>query len=419
MAKLNQKYRLYPYKEQEAELERHIDLCRQLYNHLLEQIKNNPFLTKTEQQNTLPDLKEEWQELSDVYSKTLQMVNHRLHSNISGLIKRKENGVNNRQQATNALRFKGKGWYSSFTYNQSGYKIKETSTRHDLLKLSKIGEIPIQLHRSIQGKIKQVTVKKYRSGKWYACIQIETEPRPEPSKDELRAVGIDLGLNSFTVDTEGRSIGHPENLRQAEKRLARAQRNLFRKEKGSENWKKQKTRVAKLHERVKNRRIDFLHKLSTAYVENYDVICVEDLSVSNMVRNRSLSKSISDSGWRTFIQMLSYKASKAGKTVEEVPPAGTTTNCSVCGEKVPKNLDEREHICPNCGAEMHRDYNSAWNVLYKGLEQLDIGKGQAEVTPTDMEPLQEPELRLVPASSVVELGSSVLTKVDRPEVRAG
>jgi len=399
MTTLTLKYRLYPSKNQEKELERHIDICRQLYNHLLEQVKNDPFLSKTEQQNTLPGLKKEWPELNDVYSKTLQMVNHRLHSNISRL----EEDRGNRPEAVDALRFKGKGWYSSLTYNQSGYKIKETGTRHDLLKLSKIGEIPIRLHRSIQGDIKQVTVKKYSSGKWFACIQVDTEPRPEPTKNELKAVGIDLGLNTFAVDTEGRSIGHPENLRQAEERLAKAQQNLSRKEKGSNNWKKAKTRVARLHEKVKNRRRDFLHKLSTAYVENYDVIAVEDLSVENMVQNRSLAKSISDSGWRTFIEMLSYKASKAGKTVVEVDPSGTTIDCSVCGETMEKELEDREHVCPDCGAEMHRDYNAAWNVLFKGIEKLeDVGKGQAEDTPVDTRPLQNEELCRISASRVVE-----------------
>jgi len=416
MTTLTLKYRLYPSKEQEEELERHIDICRQLYNHLLEQIKNDPFLSKTDQQNTLPGLKEEWTELNDVHSKTLQMVNHRLHSNISRL----EEDRDSRPGAIHALRFKGKGWYNSFTYNQSGYKIKETGNRHDQLHLSKIGDIPIQLHRPIQGDIKQITVKKYDSDKWFACIQVETEPRPKPTKDELKAVGIDLGLNTFAVDTEGKAIGHPKNLRRAEQRLAKDQQDLSRKEKGSENWKKQKTRVAKLHDRAKNQRRDFLHKLSTAYVQNHDIIAVEDLSVKNMVQNRSLSKSISDSGWRTFIEMLSYKASKAGKTVVKVNPSGTTTDCSVCGEPVEKELEEREHLCPECGTEMHRDYNAARNVLYRGIEKLeDLGKGQAEDTPVDTGPLQNEGLSRISASQVVEAGSSVLTETrQESKVRA-
>lgn len=360
-------------------------------------------------QKQLPELKKEWTELKQVYSKVLQIVLKQLYDNLKGLSAKKEKGYN-----VGKLRFKGKGWYKTFTYNQSGFQVEETDTRLDLLKLSKIGKIPIRLHREIEGKVKGVIIKKDNAGDWYAIFQTEQET-PESdvagSDEEKQVVGLDLGITHFAVDSDGNRIEHPKNVEKAEDRLKKERQKLHRKEKGSNNYEKQRKKLAKVHKRVKNRRTDFLHKLSTAYVDKYDVIAVEDLNISDMVQGQKNSKNTVDSAWRTFIQMLLYKAEKAGVEVVLVDPADTTKECSQCGVKSEKELWRREHSCPSCGFKTDRDYNASMNILKKGIQNLEnLGKGQAEVTPADTGTSadnkdQNEVFCDVSASTVVETGS--------------
>ncbi len=189
-----------------------------------------------------------------------------------------------------------------------------------------------------------------------------------------KAVGIDLGVKNLATTSEGEFIEHPKFLQRLEKRLKREQKKLSRKEEDSNNWERQRRRVAKIHERIRNARRDFLHKLSRHLVNNYDYISFEDLDIKGLVQNSDLAKLILDGGWGTLITFVTYKAVMAGARVVRVNPAYTTQDCSVCGFRIPKTLAQRLHRCPECGVELDRDYNASVNILKKGLTHLKGGR---------------------------------------------
>ncbi len=296
------------------------------------------------------------------------------------LSKLKQNG-----KKIGKLRFKGRGWFKTLNFNQSGFIVKGTR-----LILSKVGEIPIKIHRRIEGKIKGVIVKRMKSGKWFANLQVEDAPESLPFTG--RAVGIDMGVRHFLTDSEGRQVENPRFYERTLQRIRILQRKLSKKRKGSINREKARIRLAKTYEKLVNQRDDFLHKLSRFYANSYDVIFVEDLRIRNMVRSHSLAQKILDASWGRFFQLLSYKAERAGRVVVKVSPRGTTQECSNCGEEVPKTLNDRTHLCPYCGFEIDRDYNASLNILKSGL-------GRPE-EPAEIRPLQD-----IPASLIVEAGS--------------
>jgi putative transposase len=388
MVQLTYKFRLYPTKQQEEKLLWTLDKCRFIYNYLLDK-KQKEKLRRKELQALLPKLKEEFPELKEVHSKTLQYENYRLHSNILASHKLKNKG-----KKVGKLRFKGKDWFKTFVYNQSGFKIIKNSTRYDKLLLSKIGEISFVMHREIKGKIKQVTIKKYPSGKWFASIAAEINEEILETKN-TKKVGIDLGVTNYVYDTDGSHFDNPKTFDRSLKKLRKEQRRLSRKKKKSKNRMKQKIKIAMVHEKIVNQRDDFLHKLSGYYVNNYGFIAVEDLKILNMVKNRYISKSILDASWSRFIQMLQYKAERAGVEVVKVEPKGTTQMCSNCGKEIYKKLWNRKHIC-ECGLKIDRDHNSAINILKRAL-----GQELPEFTPVEIEPLP------ARASLVKEAGSSL------------
>ncbi len=184
------------------------------------------------------------------------------------------------------------------------------------------------------------------------------------------AIGIDVGLNEYAVLSNGTVFENPRFLLQKEKQLSKAQHNLSKKKKDSTNYKKQVERIRSLHEKVANQRKDFLHKLSYHLTQMYSVICIENLDIRKMVRNRKVSKSISDAGWGAFRKMLLYKCEKFGGLLVKVDPAYTSQDCSSYGNRVEKSLSIRTHICTKCGTVLDRDYNASLNILRKGLEQL-------------------------------------------------
>jgi putative transposase len=331
MQQLTYRYRLYPSKAQERKLLATLDQCRWLYNQFLERLnrkENGKTPRRYELQATLPRLKRECPELKQIHSKVLQMVLHQLYSNLRALAELKRNG-----RKVGKLRFKGWGWFKSFTYNQSGFKIVEGHGKRKELWLSKIGAIPIVLHRNVDGKIKQIHIKRERSGKWFACFSIEVEGAPKVGKIS-KPVGIDLGITHYTTDTSGNFVEHPHSITKSEWRLKREQRGLSRKQKGSKNRAKQRVRLARAHERVRNQRLDFLHKLSRRYVNIYDFIAVEDLGVKELIETAHNGKNRADAAWAAFLHMLTYKAERAGRWAVKVEPRGTTDRCSGCGELV-------------------------------------------------------------------------------------
>ncbi len=391
---LTYRFRLYPSRVQKQKLLTTLDQCRWLYNHFLERLnqkENGKIPRKYELQATLPKLKRERPELKQMHSKVLQMVLHQLYLNLRVLAKLKQNS-----RKVGRLRFKGKGWFKSFTYNQSGFKIVEGDGKRKELWLSKIGPVPILLHRDINGETKQVHIKRERSGKWFACFSIEVE-NASKVKRISKPVGIDLGIEHYIADTDGNFVNHPHNIVKSEWRLKREQRRLSRKAKKSKNRAKQRVRLARVHERVCNQRLDFLHKLSHDYVGRYDFIAVEDLKVKEMMESTQNGRNISDSAWSKFLFMLTYKAERAGRWIVKVDAMGTTQECARCGKVVKKELWNRKHVCPYCGFTANRDYNSSLVVLKRGLEK--VGWEPAESTPVEIGPLP------ARASSIIKAGN--------------
>jgi putative transposase len=384
------KFRLYPSKEVEVKMLQTLDLCRQGYNILLGELNEQKEIDKSQIQGVIPDVKICEPKFKKVYSKTLQYECYRLFSNLSGLAKTKS------KRKVGRLRFKSKNRFKTFTYNQSGFKLIMTGRRCQTLRLSKIGDIPIRCHRDIKGEIKQVTIKRCSSGKWYASIS--TELKISIPKCKIKnVVGIDLGLNDVVFDSDGNSVSNPKHLRKKSDKLTMLQRKLSNKKKGSSNRSKARTRLARQYEKLVNSRDDFLHKLSNRYVRGYDCIGFEDLEISNMVKNSRLSKSVLDSSWGRLRQFVAYKVERTGKHFMTVNSKGTTQRCSRCGRTVTKGLSERIHKCPFCKLEISRDYNSALEV--KNLMLLEVGQELSEYKPMEMGAI--PEM----ASSVGEVGS--------------
>lgn len=359
--RLTYKYRLYPNREQGQRLQSTLDTCRFLYNSALEERREayrlrGVSLNYNHQQNELPDCKFEIPELNDVHSQVLQDVLRRLDRAFANFFRRVKSG----NGKAGFPRFKGKDRYDSFTYPQSGFGF--TTTR---LHLARVGDVKIKLHRTLKGNIKLLIIKR-ECDKWYACFTVEI---PTPLVKPIQSTtGIDVGLNSFAVLSNGTQIDNPRWFRNSERSLAKRQRLLSKKKKGLYHWRKQRVLVAKAHNHIRNQRKDFQHKLSRQLVDKYDLIAYEDLNIKGMVRNQHLSKSISDAGWAQFIAFVSYKAEEAGGIAIALNPSGTSINCSMCGFPVPKSLSQRVHKCPNCGLEIDRDWNAARNI-----ERLGIG----------------------------------------------
>jgi len=320
MMQTTYKFRLYPSKEQETKLLEALEICRETYNYFLSKIKEKDKVSRFELQAELPKLKKEKPELNKVYSKVLQMVLYQLYSNLKALSELKKNG-----KKVGKLRYKGK-WFKTFVYNQSGFKLIKTGKRLNRLKLSKIGEISIRVHREIEGKIKQIIIKRYNSGRWFALVCVEKEIRIRAKTNKV--VGIDVGIKYFLTDSEGKQIENPRFYEKTLERIRVLHRNFSRKKKGSKNREKARIKLTKTYERLENQRNDFLHKLSRFYINNYDIIYVERLNIKGMVRNHNLAGKILDASWGNFFQLLEYKAENAGVRVVRVPPKGTSEGLS-------------------------------------------------------------------------------------------
>ena len=313
------RFRLYPGKQCEAKLVENLKLCRWLYNKLLELKKKareeNRCAGKRSLQAMLVDLKKENQELQKVHSKVLQMVNNQLHYNIRALAELKRSG-----KKVGFLRFKGEGRYNTLNYNQEGFSI---DFEHKKLHLSKIGIIPIKLHRKFNGKVKGIIIKRTKVGKWFALIQVD-EDRVPLLPETKKSVGIDVGIKHLLTDSDGRHIENPRYYQITLERIRVLQKDLSRKRKDSTNRRNSLLKLGKVYEKLVDQRDDLLHKLSRFYVNNYDIIAVEELKIRKMIRNRNFAQRILDASWGRFFQMLSYKAERAGrmliKEIFEKPP---------------------------------------------------------------------------------------------------
>jgi transposase, IS605 OrfB family, central region len=227
-------------------------------------------------------------------------------------------------------------------------------------------------------------------------------------------VGIDVGILKYAHDTDSTAVGSLD-LSEERDRLKREQRTLSRKEHMSNNWQKQRQRVAECHQQIKRKRRDFLHKLSAYYAQEYDLVAVEDLDVKEMLESPRNSRNTVSAAWNSFTDLLEYKCKREGTHFVEVDPAGTTKECASCGVETDKPLWVREHSCPSCGFEADRDANAAWNILSRGLSER--GVGHSEETP--VETALPTGTAVVPAKRVVESGSPCLKEPPKAASRQG
>ena len=315
------------------------------------------------------------------------------------------------------LRWKSPREFRSFTYNQSGFELDKKGGQTVLsLSLSKLDDIRIELHRPLpdDATVEQVTLKKAKTGEWVAIFGIEmnTEPPAKPPLEDIDTgdmVGVDVGILKYAHDTDGTAV---ESLDFSEERdrVEREQRKLSRKEYGSNNWEKQRQRVAEWHLDIKRERRDFLHKLSNYYAREYDLVTVEDLNVKGMLESPRNSRNTASVAWNTFTNLLEYKCKHEGTHFVEVDPEDTTKECASCGVKTDKPLWVREHSCPACGFEADRDANAAWNILSRGL--TDIGVGHSEGTSPKIGDFwcanESPGDSSTPVETVLPVGTTVV-----------
>jgi putative transposase len=358
--RLSFKYRTYANKETLDNASSWLDTCRYLYNWGLEQritaYKEYGFtISKYDQQNELPELKKRIPEYAQVGAQCLQDVLNRLDKSYKAFFRRVKLG-----KKAGFPRFKGKNWYDSFTLTQAGWRLERNH-----LFIRNVGVFKLRLSRPIQGDIKTVTMRRSAFGKWYACFSCDNVPEKklEPCN---KTIGIDVGITSMAVDSEGHKIDNPRfsNKSMAQSRVR--QRRLCRRVKGSNSRKQARLLVSKAHEKVTNQRTDFLHKVANYYIKSYGTISVENLNIQGMVKNHHLARHILDGAWGQFFTMLSYKAESAGRILIKVAPHNTSQNCSGCGKKVPKKLAQRIHTCTHCGLIMDRDENAARNICQAG-----------------------------------------------------
>jgi putative transposase len=350
-------FRLYPTASQEAGLLATLETCRRFYNDCLAERKaayetEKRTVTKFEQLRRVKELKATNPYAAGVHSHVLQVVVSDLDKAFQAFFRRVKSG-----EKAGYPRFKGRDRFDSIGFKENGNGFKVDGRR---LKLSGIGRVAVRWHREMVGTVKTLRVCR-RAGHWYASFACEVEAEPLPATGEV--AGVDVGVASLLTTSDGEHIDNPRWYRAAQAKLRRLQRAVSRKKLGGKNRKKTVRALQTHHQRVRNRRQDFLNKVAHALITRYDGIALEDLRIRNMVRNHYLSKSILDAGWNYLLTRLQAKAEGAARVIELVAPAYTSKTCSACGAVFESlTLSDRWVSCA-CGLSLCRDHNAARNIL--------------------------------------------------------
>jgi putative transposase len=362
------KFRIYPNKNQIVQIQKTFGCTRFVYNHYLAKrieiyTENGAAYNYNACSGDLKNLKAEFEWLKEVDSIAIQ-------SSLKDLEQAYQNFFNEKSKF-------GFPKFKSKRSSRKSYKTKYTNNNITItdkhIKLPKLGLVKAAISKQVQGRILNATVSQNPSGKYFVsicCIDVDI-PQCESTG---AAVGIDLGLKSIAVTSDGKDYANQKHLNKSMSKLKREQRRLSRKQTGSNNRAKQRVKVAKVHERAANQRLDAIHKMTGELVKEYDVICIEDLAVKNMIRNRKLAKAISDAAWGEIRRQLAYKCTWQHKPLVVVDRFFPSSRLCGCGYKNAgvKDLSVRYWVCPECGMEHDRDINAAVNILSEGIRLLNV-----------------------------------------------
>lgn len=362
-----QNYPVLPTKEQGLTLDSWRISCRQLYNGALEERRNawkkqHRSVSYEDQTISLTELRKSSPEWAAIPAEILRSALHRIQTSFQGFFRRHKRG-----EKPGYPRYKSREHYNSFSFAGN-----LTEVQGNKVWVPKLGWVKLNLYRPIPPGAKILVVRfKLTAKGWKVGLVLDLGEAPKklPIKTEI---GIDVGLTHFATLSNGEHVKNPRYYRESEERLARQQKELSAKKRGSNSRRIAKRQIAKTHLKIHNQRLDYARKQAKELVKNYDLVCFEDLNIKGMVQSK-LAKSINDAAWGMLLNCIMFKAEEAGRYAIGVNPRGTSIRCSRCQEEVKKTLADREHNCPHCGLRIDRDVNAALNILALGRSVVSKG----------------------------------------------